>query len=59
MTINIPRMLDDHASTTLAELDREISSLIDKLRTAVHRRAEVEAHLRLQEAFSIVSSAVE
>jgi predicted component of type VI protein secretion system len=52
MTVNIPRMLDDHAEATLDELDREITALVDRLTQLVQHRATIETHLRVQAAFS-------
>jgi len=55
MTVNIPRMLDDHAQTTLEELDREITQLVDRLTQLVQHRATIETHLRVQAAFARAS----
>jgi len=51
MTVNIPRMLDDHASGTVEELDRDIQATADRLVQLAHERAIVVTHQQVHEAF--------
>lgn len=52
MTVNIPRMLDDHAPGTVEELDREIQQTADRLVQLAHQRSIVVTHQQVQEAFT-------
>lgn len=51
MSVNIPRMLDDHAPGTVEELDRDIQQTADRLVQLAHQRSVVVTHQQVQEAF--------
>lgn len=52
MTVNIPRMVDDHALTTIEGLDQEIESLVAQLTKCAFQRAQIIAHKQLQDSFT-------
>jgi hypothetical protein len=52
MTVNIPRVLADHATGALEEIDRDIAAAIDRLAQLVHQRTMIQTHLLVQTALS-------
>jgi len=53
MTVNIPRALQDHAPTSLDEIDREITALLERLRKLFHDKNTLQLHLQVQEMLNL------